>query len=413
MSTSSSEPDADRVVANLFRHSAGQITATLVRVLGPDRLELAEEAVSEAMLRALRVWPDEGVPDNPRGWLFRTARNRAIDELRREESLRGKLVLLDEPGTTEQTGDDAELALIFLCCHPGLPQVSQVALTLKTVGGLGVEEIAAALLSNPSTVAQRLVRAKRWLRADAVRIEVPPPDELPARVDSVLAVLYLLFNAGYDATTGENAIRHELCGEAIRLCSLVLADRRTDLPRARALLALMQLQASRLPARLNGSGDPLLLAEQDRSKWDQALIASGARNLAGAAQGSELSPYHVEAAIAVCHASARDEQSTDWLRIVSLYDQLLALRPSPVVELNRGIALAMADGPQAGIAILEGLANRGELANYVLLPSALGALRLRADDPARAAVHYREALELPCSEPTRRFLANQLAKCTR
>ncbi|TCP57343.1 RNA polymerase sigma-70 factor (ECF subfamily) [Tamaricihabitans halophyticus] len=400
-------------MANLFRHSAGQITATLVRVLGPDRLELAEEAVSEAMLRALRVWPDEGVPDNPRGWLFRTARNRAIDELRREESLRGKLVLLDEPGTTEQTGDDAELALIFLCCHPGLPQVSQVALTLKTVGGLGVEEIAAALLSNPSTVAQRLVRAKRWLRADAVRIEVPPPDELPARVDSVLAVLYLLFNAGYDATTGENAIRHELCGEAIRLCSLVLADRRTDLPRARALLALMQLQASRLPARLNGSGDPLLLAEQDRSKWDQALIASGARNLAGAAQGSELSPYHVEAAIAVCHASARDEQSTDWLRIVSLYDQLLALRPSPVVELNRGIALAMADGPQAGIAILEGLANRGELANYVLLPSALGALRLRADDPARAAVHYREALELPCSEPTRRFLANQLAKCTR
>lgn len=396
------------VVEHLFRHSAGRIVATLARALGPERLDLAEEAVSDALEQALRSWPQCGVPDNPQGWLFRAARNRAMDVVRRERTLRTllpRLVELENAEADRHTDD--ELVLMLLCCHPALPKVSQVALTLKTVGGLGVNEIAAALLTKPATVAQRLVRAKKWLRNSGKPLDLPGPDALESRVDSVLSVLYLLFNEGYDATTGEVAVRGELCGEAIRLGRLLLAEPATDLPRVRALVALMLLQASRLPARVDRDGDLLLLEEQDRSRWDHAMIAEGTRLFERACIGPEMSPFHVEAAIALCHSTA---SPPDWNRIVGLYDDLLALRPSPVARLNRAIALSMVDGAAAGIAELE--AVEAELPDYTLLPAVLGALWLRAGDPARAAEHYRRALALPCSDPQRRFLARRLSACT-
>ncbi|MEC3981896.1 RNA polymerase sigma factor [Amycolatopsis sp. H20-H5] len=395
------------VVEHLFRHSAGRITATLARALGPARLDLAEEAVADALEQALRTWQHAGVPSNPAGWLFRAARNRALDVVRRERVLRTKLPQLAVPElvVAEISADD-ELALMLLCCHPALPQVSQVALTLKTVGGLGVHEIAAALLTRQSTIAQRLVRAKKWLRESGKPIDLPGPDALESRVDSVLSVLYLLFNEGYDATTGEVAVRGELCGEAIRLGRLLLAEPRTDLPRVRALLSLMMLQAARLPARVDADGDLLLLDEQDRGRWDHELIAEGVALFERACTGPRMSAYHVEAAIALCHVA---KSPPDWPRVVTLYDDLLAIRPSPVARLNRAIALSMVDGPAAGIAELERLIPK--LPDYTLLPAALGALHLRLGDPVRAAAHYRRALTLQCSEPQRRFLRGRLTTC--
>jgi RNA polymerase sigma-70 factor (ECF subfamily) len=395
------------VVEQLFRHSAGRIVATLARALGPARLDVAEDAAQEAMVRALRRWPYTGVPDNPAGWLYQAARNAALDRVRHDDVVRNALPLLaiaEETGESGESGDD-ELALMFLCCHPGLPLASQVVLTLKTVGGLGVTEIGAALLTKPAAVAQRLVRAKRWLRDNPVPLEVDP-----SRVDSVLSVLYLLFDAGYDASEGDSAVRAELCGEAVRLCRLLCADKRTDLPRTRALLALMLLQGSRLRARTDPDGDILLLSDQDRSRWDRALIAEGTRVFGAACTGDERSAFHVEAAIALCHTMAPDVESTDWHRIVALYDDLLALKPSPVAALNRAIAAAMAgDLDRAELARLEA---EPALRDYPLLPAALGALFLRAGEPDRAAAYYRSALTKPTSVPTRRFLERQLDRCS-
>lgn len=400
------------VVEHLFRHSAGRITATLARALGPARLDLAEEAVADALVQALHMWPHSGAPANPQGWLFRTARNRAMDLLRREDTLRIKLPALVELEAVAEprTGDD-ELALMLLCCHPELPMTSRVALTLRTVGGLGVNEIAAAVLTQPATVAQRLARAKRWLRARTDPLELPGPDALESRVDSVLAVLYLLFNEGYDATTGEVAVRGELCGEAIRLGRLLLADRRTDTAAARALLALMLLQASRLPARVDANGEVLLFAEQDRNRWDRGLIGEGTQTFAAACTGAEMSSYHVEAAIALCHAATQVPAETNWPRILALYDQLLQLRDSPVIRLNRAIALAMVRTPADGIVELARLEAHPQLAAYTPLPATLGALWLRAGEPARAAEYYQRALSMPAAEPQRRFLRRRLAEC--
>jgi RNA polymerase sigma-70 factor (ECF subfamily) len=345
------------------------------------------------------------VPDNPAGWLFQVARNAAVDRVRHDDVVRAALPLLVMGEESDERSGDDELALTFLCCHPGLPLASQVVLTLKTVGGLGVGEIAAALLAKPAAVAQRLVRAKRWLRDNPVLLEVDP-----SRVDSVLSVLYLLFDAGYDASEGDSAVRAELCGEAIRLCRLLCADRRTGLPRTRALLALMLLQASRLRARTDPSGDILLLSDQDRSRWDRAMIAEGTRVFGLACTGDERSAFHVEAAIALCHVMAPDVEHTDWARVVSLYDDLLTLRPSPVAALNRAIAAAMAgELDRDELARLE---REPALRDYPLLPAALGALLLRAGEPERAAAHYRAALTKPTSAPTRRFLERQLDRCS-
>jgi len=408
----------DALVEHLFRHSAGQMVARLARWLGAARLDLAEEAVQDALVRALSIWPFSGVPAEPRGWLFQVARNRALDLLRREATFRGKLGEIENapaealPAPTSVLGDD-ELAMMFMCCHPALPPPARVALTLKTVGGFSVDEIAAAFLAEPEAIAQRLVRAKRQIREQAISIEIPPEGEIGARLDSVLAVLYLLFNEGYSAHGGPNLTRAELCGEAIRLGEILGGNSATDLPAVHALLALMLLQASRLPARVDEMGDLLLLAEQDRSDWDRALIARGLGHLERAASGDRITAYHVEAAIAATHAVADDEASTDWAGIVRHYDDLLELKPSPVVELNRAIALAKAEGPEAGIEALERIEGDPALARYYLLPAALGRLWLEAGELERAARYYEEALTRPTSAPERRFLERQLARCRR
>ena len=408
----------DALVEHLFRHSAGQIVARLARRLGAARLDLAEEAVQDALVRALSIWPYSGVPAEPRGWLFQVARNRAIDLLRREASLRGKLRELESaaaealPEQSTALGDD-ELAMMFMCCHPALPPPARVALTLKTVGGFSVDEVAAAFLAEPETIAQRLVRAKRQIREQAIAIEIPPEAERGERLTSVLDVLYLLFNEGYSAHGGENLTRADLCGESIRLTEILAGNPASDLPEVHALLALMLLQASRLPARVDESGDLLLLGEQDRRAWDQTLIGRGLGHLERAASGDRITAYHVEAAIAATHAAAPDEASTDWDAIVRLYDDLLALKPSPVVELNRAIALAMAKGPAAGIAAIERVESDPALSRYYLLPAALGRLWREAGDVERAARYYEEALARPCSEPERRFLERQLTRCRR
>lgn len=384
----------------LFRRSAGRITATLVRMLGPAQFDLAEDAVQEAMVRALQRWPFTGVPANPAGWLFTVARNHVLGVVRHDEVVRARLPLLVSSDVVVELPDgDDELALMFLCCHPSLPLVSQVALTLKTVGGLGVDEIAAALLVRPAAVAQRLVRAKRLLRDQGL------PEVGGGQLDAVLTVLYLLFNTGYDAPAGEHVVRRELCHEAIRLCRVLVADPRTDLPRVRALLALMLLHGSRLDARVDERGDILLLADQDRGRWDQAMIGEGVRVFGTACAGPETSAFHTEAAIALCHVVPE----TDWGLVVRLYDELLAVKPSPVVALNRAIAGAMAGGLDPGE--LRRLRDEPALRDYPLLPAVLGALWLRAGEPETAASLYAEALGRPCSAPTRRFLERQLARC--
>lgn len=413
-------PRPGKVVEELFRHSAGRITATLARALGPARLDVAEEAVQDAMVRALQTWPHTGVPDNPAGWLYRVARNRTLDLVRHDDAFLARMpLLLASDAADEPAAGDDELAMMFLCCHPGLSPGVQVAITLRTVGGLGVGEIAAALLVKPATVAARLGRAKRFLREQAARvvIEVPPPEALESRVDSVLSVLYLMFNAGYDAYDGAEAVRVELCTEAVRLCRLLRADRRTDLPRVAALLALMLLHGSRLAARTDAVGDPLLLSDQDRSRWDQAMLADGVRVFGASCSGPERSAYHVEAAIAVCHATAPDVAATDWTMVVSLYDELMTIKPTPVAALNRAIAVIMSGDVEPATELdtteLEKLRTDPALRDYHLLPAALGGLWLRAGEPGKAASCYAEALTKPCSAPARRFLRRQLARCQR
>ncbi len=406
------------LVDHLFRECAGQMVSALTRVLGPDHLDIAEEVVQDALVKALQTWPYRGVPANPRGWLFSVARNGALDIVRRDALLRKKLepvfaIPTDiEVGYAEEAFGDDELAMVLMCCHTDLPRDARVALTLKTAGAFSVREIAAAFLCEPATIAQRIVRAKRTIVEQEIRFELPRGDELRARLDSVLDVLYLLFNEGYNAHEGESLVRQELCHEAIRLARLLTRRDETDIPRLHALLALMLLQASRLSARTDETGMLLLLAEQDRSRWDRTLISAGMRFLESSAAGDEVSTYHIQAGIAAAHAVAADESSTDWALILRLYDDLSAIAPSPVVELNRAVAIAMVKGPTAGIRALEMLRAHPALARYYLLPAILAGLWLRAGDSARAAACYGEALGLSCTSPERRFMQRKLAECT-
>jgi RNA polymerase sigma-70 factor (ECF subfamily) len=407
----------EHLVDHLFRRSAGQMVAAVTRVIGADRLDLAEEVVQDAVVRALEVWPYQGVPDNPRGWLFRVARNLAVDRLRREANLAEKLAQLAQlTWVAEVTeGDnpfaDDELAMIFMCCHPALPRESQLALTLKTVGAFSVNEIAAAFLAEPATIAQRIVRAKRLIADRGISFELPSDDEIMSRLDVVLEVIYLLFTEGYNAHDGESVVREELCGEAIRLGRLLAADVRTSSPAVHALLALMLLQASRLGTRNDGTGSLVLLAEQDRSSWDQRMIARGIRHLEQAASGDRTTTYHVQAAIAACHATSLSNEATNWQFILDLYDQLVAMTRSPVIELNRAVALARVHGPEAGIRELERLRADPLLRRYYLLPAVLAGLWLEAGRTDEAAAWYRRALDLPCNAAERRFMEQRLADC--
>jgi len=406
---------------HLFRHQAGRMTAHLTRLLGPAWLNLAEEAVQESMLRALQTWPYQGVPENPAAWLFRVARNSAIDAVRRNkifgdktdamvaELSRSAIVMPDNPELEEQLRDD-ELRMIFMCCHPAMARDSSVALSLKTVGGFNVREIARAFLADDATIAQRLVRAKRLIRDHELTLEMPHGDELRQRRDTVCEVIYFMFNEGYTALEGEALIRQDLCQEALRL-GLLIASSSLVTPSIHALVALMALQAARLPARTDDSGDIVLLESQDRTRWDQRLIALGFRHFDRSMTGEHVSEYHVQAAIAATHARVAEAGTEDWPAILNLYDQLMTITDSSVIALNRAVAVAKVRGAAEALAAIEPLDKTPSLQHYYLLLAVRGQFLLELGRRSEAAECYRAALDCRCSEPERRFLQRKLAEC--
>jgi RNA polymerase sigma-70 factor (ECF subfamily) len=411
----------DALVAHLFRQHSGRMLATLTRLLGSRNLALAEEVVQEALLTALQQWPFHGVPLNPSAWLIQVAKNRALDRLRRDRSFsereRDVIAAFESrastslgPGAPEPPRPfaDDELCMMVMACHPEIPRESRVALTLKTVGGFSVPEIARAFLAQDATIAQRLVRVKRFIRERDIPLELPVASEMPARLDSLLEVLYLMFNEGYSAHAGESLVRHDLVQEAIRLTRMLIRHPATDAPKTQALLALMLLHAARIPARAGAGHDLFVLEEQDRRAWDRTLIADGLRHLDASARGETVSTYHLQAGIAACHAVAPSYEDTNWSEIVSLYDALLDLEPSPVVALNRAIALSRVHGAAAGLRALAPLHDDPTLSRYYLFHATLGELSRETGDLAASARHYAAALALPASTPVRRFLQRKL-----
>ena len=394
------------------------MVAYFTRLFGPAHLDLAEETVQEAMLRALQTWPYQGVPENAEAWLFRVARNTAIDAIRRNRFLVGEAMLAGIAQGDEQSGDplieeqlrDDELRMIFMCCHPEISREASVALSLKTVSGFGVREIARAFLADEAAIAQRLVRAKRQIRERGLTLELPHGEELKRRLDSVLEVIYLVFNEGYAAHEGQDLIRQDLCAEALRLGRLV-ASSSIATPKVHALVAMMALQAARLPARVDEAGDLVLLESQDRNRWDRELIGLGFHHLELSMAGDEVSEYHAQAGIAATHARAGDAQSIEWPLILEFYDQLLAINPSPVVALNRAVAVAKVRGAEQALAEIESLAHETKLREYYLLLAVRGHLLLELGRRDEAARNFNAALERPCSEPERRFLQRKLEAC--
>jgi RNA polymerase sigma-70 factor (ECF subfamily) len=406
--------DAEAAVTEAFRQEWGKVVATLIRMTGD--WDLAEECAQDAFAKALARWPADGVPDRPGAWLTTTARNRALDRLRRSKTEAAKLqevAALSVPGEPPSADDsgvfDDRLRLIFTCCHPALALDARVALTLRTLAGLTTPEIAKAFLVPEATMAKRLTRAKHKIRDAGIPYRVPPAHLLPERTVGVLAVLYLLFNEGYAASAGDNLLRSDLSSEAIRLTRL-LTGLMPDEPEAAGLLALMLLTDARSAARLDAAGELVSLEDQDRSRWDQAQIEQGSQLLTAALRRQRPGPYQLQAAIAACHAEAARAADTDWAQIALLYGELRKIVPSAVVELNRAVAVAMADGPAAGLALVDELAARGELAGYYLLTATRADLLRRLDRTAEAASSYRQALELAPTGPERRYLSRRLAE---
>lgn len=413
-----SDPALPDLVEALARRRYATMVARLVRALGPRQLELAEDVVQEAFVRALRRWPATGKPRDPEAWLFRVAKNLALDNLRRRslgEDIEAELADWGEPvdsPTREPDGvTDDTLRMMFLCAHPSLSADARVPLVLKTVCGFGNAAIASALLSKEATMAQRLTRAKAALAAEDARFEMPSGDLLLARLDGVLASLYLLFNEGYRAHRGDELVRVDLVHEAIRLCTMLTEPQETRRPEVHALLALMLLLGARMPARIDEAGELLTLAQQDRARWDASWIAAGFHHLKLSIGGDRITAYHREARIASLHAVAADYESTDWPAILSDYDKLLALGEDPVVRLNRAVAVAKAQGPAAGLAALDELGDSGPLATYQLRLATRAQLHweLGQLDEARSAL--RSALDLPSTTPERRLLERRLKAC--
>jgi RNA polymerase sigma-70 factor (ECF subfamily) len=400
------------VVDAVYRAESRRVLATLIRLLGD--FDLAEEALHDAFAAAVEQWPSEGVPANPRAWLVSTGRFRAIDQLRRRARFDASLASLADrlagvtpaPELDDETVEDDRLRLVFTCCHPALSPDGQVALTLREVCGLTTEEIAHAFLTAPATVAQRIVRAKGKIRDAAIPYEVPARADVPARLDAVLHVVYLVFNEGYSASAGTALTRPDLSAEAIRLGRL-LVELLPD-PEALGLLALMLLHDARRTARTSPDGDLVLLEDQDRSLWDRGQIGEGVTLIERALAARRIGPFQVQAAIAAVHAEAATPAATDWAEIVGLYDVLLRVAPSPVAELNRAAAVAMRDGPEAGLALIDAILARGELEAYHLAHSARGELLRRLGRRNDAVAAYRRALQLATQDPERRFLEKRL-----
>jgi len=399
-------------IADVFRAERARVLATTIRVCNGD-FELAEEAVQDAFASAVQRWPSEGTPAEPRGWLVTVARHKAIDQIRRRARLR-ELIALDEPGPEESDASeldaravaDDRLRLIFTCCHPAIANEAQVALTLRTLGGLTTEEIARAFLTSPVTMAQRLVRAKTKIRDAGIPYEVPEQSQLAERTAAVMSVIYLIFNEGYAATAGDEWLRKDLCHEAIRLGRL-LVELIPDAPDPRGLLALMLLHDARRETRTDDAGDVVLLEDQDRSRWDRAQIGEALALVPLALRGGG-GPYGLEAAIAALHCSAERAADTDWAQIAALYAERYRRAPSPIVALNHAVAVAMSEGPAAGLALVEPL--QAKLADYHLWHAARADLLRRLDRRGEAARAYKQALALVGSDPERRFLERRLAE---
>lgn len=409
------------LVEHFFRHETGRLHGALIRLLGVQNIALAEDIAQEALLRALRTWSMGGVPANPSAWITRVAMNLAKDHLRHrkmsaekepaiithlEQTLPSPAVAL---GTAHTIRDDA-LRLMFVCCHPSIPPDAQVVLALKVLCGFGNGEIARAFLTSEAAVEKQLTRTKQRIQESSIAFELPEGGNLAPRLEGVLAALYLLFNEGYKASSGDSLLREDLSREAVRLTSLLVSHPAGRAPRSHALLALMLLTSARFPARVDEHGALLRLDEQDRSKWDARLIGEGLRHLVEAAQGDDLSEYHLQAGIASIHCTAPDAESTDWPRILAHYDVLRTLKPSPVVELNRAVAVAHVRGPQAGLDEIEAIARRERLESHYLLHAVTGELHGRLQNHRAAAASFRRALQLAHVGPEQSHLARQLER---
>jgi RNA polymerase sigma factor (sigma-70 family) len=403
-----------RVVADdLFRREGARLVASLAAHLGTHRLQLAEDVVQEALVRALQTWPYRGIPENPAAWLTQAAKNLAFDALRREQNWQRKeaqiTVEQERWLTRDETEDehlltDDTLRMLFVCFHPQLSIEAQLVLALRTVCGMSPAEIGAAFLTSEAAIAKRLVRARQLIRDLRLPFAVPDSRELPQRLDGVLAALYLLFNEGYKASSGDRLIREELCHEAIRLTRLLGAHPATTQPVTKALLALMCLNAARLRARVNPVGEIVRLQHQDRSRWDARLIEEGILALGTASTGEAISSYHLEAGIAACHCLAEDEAHTDWPRILSLYDQLLLVKPTPIVAMNRSVAVARVQGPQEALAALESIPNRHSLEAQHLYHAIRASFIAKLGHPAEARAAYQRAADLAPCDAEREFL---------
>jgi RNA polymerase sigma-70 factor (ECF subfamily) len=411
-----------QILDHLFRHESGKMVATLTRIFGIEHLGLAEDVVQEALARALQTWPFYGVPKNPSAWIMRASRNLALDVVRRQKIFREKeneiVRLMERPNPTpdetifsEQEIADDRLRLMFVCCHPSIPAEAQVALALNTLCGFSVTEISRAFLSSEAAIAKRLTRAKQKIREAKIPFEIPADEELSRRLDTVLQSLYLLFNEGYKASVGENLVREDICREAIRLADLLAKHAAGNRPATHALLALMLLNAARLNARVDGDGNLLRLEEQDRAQWNQPMIARGMFHVAQSADGDEITEYHLQAGIAACHCAAKNFDATNWPQILALYDQWIQLNDSPVIALNRAVAVAQVHGAQAGIQTLESIRDRKSLESYYLFFAVLGEFEAKLNRWNIAANHFRKALELATLVSEKKFLSKRLEAC--
>lgn len=416
-------PDISKLTEHLFRHESAKLVSVLTGIFGIDRLQLAEDVVQEALAKALTTWPFYGVPKNPAAWLTLTAKNLALDIIRREKSFlekEARIITTIESWSSDAENEgpqfedeikDGRLRLMFACCHPSIPEESQAALALKTLCGFSPKEIAAAFLTTEAAIAKRLTRARQRIGELNIRFEIPSGEEIAPRLDAVLQALYLLFNEGYKASSGENLVREDLVSEAIRLATSLTEHPVGNQPRAHALLALMHLNASRSPARVDAQGHLLRLKDQDRELWDKRKMARGLFHLQQAAVGDEATEYHLQAGISACHCVASSYEGTDWRRILSLYDALVDLDDSPIIELNRAVAVAQVHGPAAGVEAVETIRKKHALSDYYLFHATLAEFESQQNNLSKAAAHFRDALKRTELKSEIAFLSERLRAC--